>query len=463
MFSYWRGRQKLQRFRLSLKDLDLLLSRACHPTPRPIMSVRRDDNLCIIRVHQQAVIIVPTLLLFSTLITLLVLFIKRFCPGKKRTQTTAPKRYHSSTHRHTQRHSNRNHLQGIDAPPGINPLEHEELPMSVQQVQRSVVPTPAAVPQMSRERHRGAFSQITALPLSFSIKPNNTVTLYRARMDNKDVVLRVLKDTANSSEQQHFLGFASFVSGLGPHPFLPALLGVVTAQSPLMMVVEEMQHRDLLGFLWRCRQDNPSLEATCDMTEKRIFIMADNIPLFLCLLEYLHSQGCVHGNVGARSVLVGGDLTAKLWGLGSAYRRTQVGGQTEDMELRKWQAPEVLSRRPVSQSSDVWSFGILLYEMVTLGDPPFAQLMATELLQYLQRGRTLDRPASCSNSLYAIIKSCCQWSTQQRLSMTDLIRKLHAGERSANGSAVLRVPEPLSIERYLREAGYGEGYNYAVL
>ena len=73
--------------------------------------------------------------------------------------------------------------------------------------------------------------------------------------------------------------------------------------------------------------------------------------------EYLHSQGCVHGNVGARSVLVGGDLTAKLWGLGSAYRRRAQAnspGEVEDMEMRKWQAPEVLSRRAISQSSDVW-------------------------------------------------------------------------------------------------------------
>lgn len=67
-------------------------------------------------------------------------------------------------------------------------------------------------------------------------------------------LLTFYSETANSSEKQHFLGFASFVSGLGPHPFLPALLGVVSVQSPLMMVVEELQHRDLLGFLWRCRQ-----------------------------------------------------------------------------------------------------------------------------------------------------------------------------------------------------------------
>lgn len=79
------------------------------------------------------------------------------------------------------------------APSGINPLEHEELPMSVQQVQQNVRPTLAAVPQMSTERHHGSFSQVNALPLSFSIKPNDTVSLYRARIDNRDVILRVLK------------------------------------------------------------------------------------------------------------------------------------------------------------------------------------------------------------------------------------------------------------------------------
>ncbi|XP_074468990.1 tyrosine-protein kinase STYK1 isoform X2 [Sebastes fasciatus] len=387
----------------------------------------------------------------------------RYCPERKRAHITVPQRYHSSSHRHKQRHSQRHHLQGIDAPPGINPLEHEELPMSVQQVQQSVRPTQAAVPHMSTERHHGAFSQVTVLPLSFSIKPDDTASLYRARMDNRDVILRVLKETANSSEKQHFLGFALFVSGLGQHPFLPELLGVVSVQSPLMMVVEELQHRDLLGYLWRCRQDNLVSESSCDMTEKRIFIMAGQVA---SALEYLHSQSCIHGNVAARSVLVGGDLTAKLWGLGSAYRRrTQAAspGEVEDMEMRKWQAPEVLGRRAISQSSDAWSFGILLYEMVTLGDPPFAKIMGTELLQHLQRGKHLKQPATCSNSLYSIIKVCCNWRPDQRPSMSELIRTLQAGEKSANGRTVLRVPEPLNIEKYLREAGYGEAYNYAVL
>ncbi|KAM9737748.1 tyrosine-protein kinase STYK1-like isoform 1-T2 [Menidia menidia] len=417
-----------------------------------------DDDICRIREHQLEVIIVPTLLLLGTLVTLLPLIILRCCCRTRRPAVVAPQRYHSSTHRRANTHNHRQHLRGIDAPAGIDPLEHEELPMTVQQARSNVKPTPTVVPQTSTETHHGAFSQATALPQSFSIKPNDTVSLYRARMHNRDVVLRRLKDTANSTEKQHFLGFASFMSQLGPHPFIPQLLGVVSAQPPLIIVVEELRHRDLLGFLWKCRQDNSSY----DMTEKRIFSMAGQVA---SALEYLHSQHCIHGNVGARSVLVGADLTAKLWGLGSAYRRrTQAGspGPVEDMELRKWRAPEVLAGRPANQSSDIWSFGILLYEMATLGDPPFADVMGTELLQYLQRGKNLKRPANCSNSLYSTIRSCCHWTQQRRISLTELRRILQAGEETANGRTVLRVPEPLNFGQYLREAGYGEAYNYAV-
>lgn len=422
-----------------------------------------DDHLCIVRDHDQAVIIVPTLLLFFTLVILLALCIVRYCPKRKQVQATAPQHSHGSHHRHTRRHRHRRDLQGIDAPPGINPLEHEALPMSVQQVQQNVKPIPSAVPNRSAERHHGAFSQINALPMSFSIKPDDIVNLYRARMDNRNVILRVLKDTASGSDKRYFLGFASFLSGLGPHPFLPALLGVVSVQSPLVMVVEELKHRDLLGYLWRCRQNHTGIESSCDMTEMRIFTMARQVA---SALEYLHTQQCIHGNVGARSVLVGGDQTAKLWGLGPAYRQRAQANAAEavdDMELKKWQAPEVLSRRTISPSGDVWSFGILLYEMATLGDPPFAEIMATELLQYLQRGKHLKKPPNCSNTLYSIIRSCCHWNPQHRLSTSELIRKLQAGEESANGRTILRVPEPLEIEKYMREAGYGEAYNYAVL
>ncbi|KAJ0003658.1 hypothetical protein NQD34_008756 [Periophthalmus magnuspinnatus] len=461
-----------------------------------------DDQLCIVKEYEVEVIVVPAILLFLFVIFLLCLVLLRFCNKKKSSQSPLINNYkhyqinqplnhqnHHHNHHHDNNHPNhhanyhhdnrqtnhhrqhqnsspqrsnrhRSHLQGIDAPAGINPLEHEEVPMTVQNsAQTNAKPNMSAVPRTATERQHRGFSEVTALPQTFFMKPDNSVSLYRAQMEQKDVIIRVLKDPVTEADKHQFMGFASFLSGLGPHPFIPALLGVVTVQPPFMMVTEELHHRDLLSFLWKCRQDNA--EPGCDMTEKRVYTMARQVA---SALDYLHSQQCVHGNVAARSVLVGRDLTVKLWGLGSANRRSERGaGEAEEaMELRKWQAPEVLARNGVTKNSDVWSLGILLYEMITLGDPPFPQLLATELLQYLQRGKFMKKPASCSNALYSLIKSCCQWSPQQRVSVPELIRKLESGERTANGSTVLRVPEPLDVGKYLREAGYGEAYNYAV-
>ncbi|KAK1805331.1 hypothetical protein P4O66_019667 [Electrophorus voltai] len=254
--------------------------------------------------------------------------------------------------------------------------------------------------EMSTEIQHGSFQQITPLALSFTVHPNKSVTLYHAIKDQRAVILRVLKATANTREHQAFLGFAHFLSDLGPHPCLPLLLGPVTVGPPLIMVMEELVNRDLLGFLWRYRQEHAHRTATCNITEKQIFIMGGHIA---SALEFLHSKNCTHGNVQARSVLVGQDLSVKLWGFGPAFHRRMEAGSSAEielMEMRKWQAPEVLAHRPVSHSSDIWSFGILLYEMVTFGEPPFPKIMACELLQHLQRGKSLQRPANCSISLY---------------------------------------------------------------
>uniref|UniRef100_A0A3B4AP29 Protein kinase domain-containing protein n=1 Tax=Periophthalmus magnuspinnatus TaxID=409849 RepID=A0A3B4AP29_9GOBI len=375
----------------------------------------------VVKEYEVEVIVVPAILLFLFVIFLLCLVLLRFCNKKKSSQSPLINNYkhyqinqplnhqnHHHNHHHDNKHPNHHHDSNH------HPNYHHDNRQTNHHRQHQ-----NSSPQRSN-RHRSHLQE---------------------------------------ADKHQFMGFTSFLSGLGPHPFIPALLGVVTVQPPFMMVTEELHHRDLLSFLWKCRQDNA--EPGCDMTEKRVYTMARQVA---SALDYLHSQQCVHGNVAARSVLVGRDLTVKLWGLGSAYRRSERGaGEAEEaMELRKWQAPEVLARNGVTKNSDVWSLGILLYEMITLGDPPFPQLLATELLQYLQRGKFMKKPASCSNALYSLIKSCCQWSPQQRVSVPELIRKLESGERTANGSTVLRVPEPLDVEKYLREAGYGEAYNYAV-
>lgn len=192
--------------------------------------------------------------------------------------------------------------------------------MSVQQVEHNARPTLVAVPQTSTQGQQSSFSQVTALPQTLPSNPNDPVSLYRAHTNNRHVVQRVLKgnvrrtasninhkvwclqrissaahwniagilnfinrnfspETANSSEKRHFLGFASFVSRLGPHPFIPALLDVVSVQPPIMMVLEELQHRDLLGFLWGCRMVQ--------------FIIYNKNKEIIQILSSLTAAGCV--------------------------------------------------------------------------------------------------------------------------------------------------------------------------
>uniref|UniRef100_A0A4W6DA40 Serine/threonine/tyrosine kinase 1b n=1 Tax=Lates calcarifer TaxID=8187 RepID=A0A4W6DA40_LATCA len=407
---------------------------------------KHGDTICEIRVYEQEVIIVPVLLLASFLVTLVFILLLRFCPEK--VDRIRPQASNSASRRV---------LHGIDAPPGINVLEHESIALDMPSSYSTFHPpntysSKNLSMELPRQRLPESFNLVTPLPTAFSLRSDSTVSLYRARMENRNVILRVLNDSADATERHNFLGFASFLAQLGPHPFLPELLGVVSLRAPLVTVVEELENRDLLSFLWRCRQVR-------SMTERRIFTMAKQVA---SALEFLHSKDLLHGNIRARNVLVSKEFTAKLWGLHGVYTRKNQGAtQRDDPSMKKWQAPEVLARKSPSQSSDIWSFGILLYEMAALGEAPFAEISVNELLQFHQRGKSLKKPSNCSNTLYSIIKGCCQWKDQDRPSLADVSRKLLSGEKSASDK-VLKASGAVNIEQYLQEAGYGETNSYTV-
>lgn len=452
--------------------------------PRSDYLCQQGDTICEIRVYEQEVIVVPILLLAAFVVTLVFILLLRYCP--ERVDRIRPENLKKSF----RPQYNRRVLSGIDAPPGINPLEHESIALdlpssdystfhppntyaSSKSLRLSVDPPTSPSPpkepfkanfvpvvqprELPRKRLPESFNLVTPLPTTFSLRSDSAVSLYRARMDNRNVVLRVLKDTADASERQGFLGFASFLAQLGPHPFLPELLGVVSLKAPLVTVIEELENRDLLSLLWRCRQEHA--DPPCEMTEKRIYTMATQVA---SALEFLHSKDLLHGNIRARSVLVSREYTAKLWGLHGVYtRKNPQSTQKDDPSVRKWQAPERLAKRPATHSSDIWSFGVLLFEMASLGEAPFAEIPVTELMQFHQRGKSLKKPFGCSSTLYSIIKNCSQWKESDRPSLAELTRKLSSGEKSASDKPI-KSPGTVNIEQYLQEAGYGETNHYTV-
>ncbi|KAM4823017.1 tyrosine-protein kinase STYK1-like [Urocitellus parryii] len=274
-----------------------------------------------------------------------------------------------------------------------------------------------------------------------------------------------IREPAGLHEVQDFVGRIQFYQYLGKHKNLVQLEGCCTDRLPLYMVLEDVAQGDLLSFLWTCRRDVMTMDGLLyDLTEKQVYHIGKQV---LLGLEFLQDKHLFHGDVAARNILIQSDLTAKLCGLGLAYEVHALGAISSARTIPlKWLAPERLLLRPAGIRGDIWSFGILLYEMVTLGAPPYPEVPPTSILQYLQRRKIMKRPSSCTHTMYNIMKSCWHWSEDNRPLPRELRFRLEGAARTADDKAVLQVPELVVPELYASVAGISIeslSYSYSIL
>ncbi|KAM4703232.1 tyrosine-protein kinase STYK1 [Rhinophrynus dorsalis] len=268
----------------------------------------------------------------------------------------------------------------------------------------------------------------------------------------RDIVIKQLRGSADTSEVRDFLQRAAFQVSLGKHSNMVELLGCCTDQKPFCMLLESVEPGSLLKFLWDCRRDVMSMDGIpFDLTERQVYSIALQIH---SALEFLHQHDLLHGDVAARNVIIRHNFSVKLTGLGGACDMRQRGSfPSRRPAPLKWMAPERLLHLPLSGKSDIWSFGILLYEMITLGAPPYPEIPPSSILQHLQRGNIMTRPSSCKPALYNIMRSCWCWKSIDRISLSELQRRLEFGMRGSNDRTVLQVPELVVPELYARVAG----------
>ncbi|XP_053154060.1 tyrosine-protein kinase STYK1 isoform X2 [Hemicordylus capensis] len=283
--------------------------------------------------------------------------------------------------------------------------------------------------------------------------------IYRAELrtnipgKTQPVILKALQDAASSHELKDFLEKIEFYQFLGSHANIVKLLGCCTNQMPLYMVLEDASNGNLLNFLWTCRKDIVTMDGLpFDLTERQVYKIGQQIA---SALEFLEQKKLFHGDVAARNILIGREVTVKLCRLGLAYRRHTSGPSSimaQTVPL-KWQAPEQLLKKSRDIKSDIWSFGIFLYEMITLGAPPFPEVPPAEILQYHQRRHIMKRPSSCNPTMYNMMKACWHWAPTDRPSPTKLIGQLQTAIKTSNDQAVLQVPELVMPELYAVVAG----------
>lgn len=135
-------------------------------------------------------------------------------------------------------------------------------------------------------------------------------------------------------------------------------------------------------------------------------------------MQYLQSQKFVHRDLAARNILLSSKHQAKIsdFGLsralsaGNNYYQTNRGGKWPI----KWYAPESCNYGTFSHASDVWSFGVTLWEMYSFGMPPYGDMNSTEVINMIECGKRLPKPLDCPENVYEIMSSCWNYDPKNR-------------------------------------------------
>ncbi|XP_078374585.1 ephrin type-A receptor 4-like isoform X2 [Oculina patagonica] len=233
-----------------------------------------------------------------------------------------------------------------------------------------------------------------------------------------DVAVKSLKENAQPKDIQDMLSELDVMKSLQPHPHVVRLIGCCTDKDPLLIVVEYLPYGDLLGYLRKSRGVEDSYNTgekrpNSRLSEKDLlsfaWMIADG-------MTYLSTMKVVHRDVAARNVLVGEKKVCKIsdFGLareleGDVYtRRTQARLPT------KWMPPESLFYGESSTMSDIWSYGIVMWEVFTIGESPYPGFESRQVADLLQTGYRMPRPRHISKELYSIMTECWQEQPDKR-------------------------------------------------
>uniref|UniRef100_A0A8C8BAW1 Tyrosine-protein kinase n=1 Tax=Otus sunia TaxID=257818 RepID=A0A8C8BAW1_9STRI len=243
----------------------------------------------------------------------------------------------------------------------------------------------------------------------------------RLRADNTPVAVKSCRETLPPELKAKFLQEARILKQYN-HPNIVRLIGVCTQKQPIYIVMELVQGGDFLSFL---RSEGPHLRM------KELIKMTENAAAGM---EYLESKHCIHRDLAARNCLVTEKNTLKISDFGmSREEEDGVYASTGGMKQIpvKWTAPEALNYGRYSSESDVWSFGILLWEAFSLGAVPYANLSNQQTREVVEQGVRLDPPEQCPEEAYRLMRRCWEYDPRKRPSFSvihqDLIsiRKKH--------------------------------------
>ncbi|KAF6292339.1 ABL proto-oncogene 2, non-receptor tyrosine kinase [Rhinolophus ferrumequinum] len=221
------------------------------------------------------------------------------------------------------------------------------------------------------------------------------------------VAVKTLKE--DTMEVEEFLKEAAVMKEI-KHPNLVQLLGVCTLEPPFYIVTEYMPYGNLLDYLRECSRE--------EVTAVVLLYMATQIS---SAMEYLEKKNFIHRDLAARNCLVGENHVVKVADFGLSRLMT---GDTYTAHAGakfpiKWTAPESLAYNTFSIKSDVWAFGVLLWEIATYGMSPYPGIDLSQVYDLLEKGYRMEQPEGCPPKVYELMRACWKWSPADRPSFAE--------------------------------------------
>uniref|UniRef100_A0A8C1G919 receptor protein-tyrosine kinase n=1 Tax=Cyprinus carpio TaxID=7962 RepID=A0A8C1G919_CYPCA len=247
------------------------------------------------------------------------------------------------------------------------------------------------------------------------------------------VAIKTLKGGYTERQRRDFLREAS-IMGQFDNPNIIRLEGVVTKSRPVMIVVEYMENGSLDSFLRK--HDG-------HFTVIQLVGMLRGIASGMM---YLSDIGYVHRDLAARNILVDDNLVCKVSDFGlsrvleddpeAAY--TTTGGK---IPIR-WTAPEAIAYRKFSSASDAWSYGIVMWEVMSYGERPYWEMSNQDVILSIEEGYRLPAPMGCPVALHQLMLLCWQKERSRRPQFNDVVSFLDKLIR--NPSSLLTLVEDVN-------------------
>ncbi|XP_044049461.1 insulin-like growth factor 1b receptor [Siniperca chuatsi] len=237
------------------------------------------------------------------------------------------------------------------------------------------------------------------------------------------VAIKTVNESASMRERIEFLNEASVMKEFNCHHVV-RLLGVVSQGQPTLVIMELMTRGDLKSYLRSLRPKEQQWSSLSLPPLKKMLQMAGQIADGMA---YLNANKFVHRDLAARNCMVAEDFIVKIGDFGMTrdiYETDYYRKGGKGLLPVRWMSPESLKDGVFTTNSDVWSFGVVLWEIATLAEQPYQGLSNEQVLRFVMEGGLLEKPQNCPDMLFELMRMCWQYNPKMRPAFVEIISSI---------------------------------------